>query len=353
MLQIGKCVVGSLLIVNMSIAWSDDIEIVGKIDYPIQQTNKMYGTLPLKEQKHISLLKLQLSDAAQEQLEHNLQTTNLYSSVQDLNASSSIQLGMNKVPVLDQGAHGSCVTFAVTGAVDAALGYGDYISQLCQLNLGNYLEKYSYGSSGWNGSLGLSVASQMSLFGIVNKDKQRANACGVLSEYPTRGQDGSDELSIEQFSKISEPVFENSIVWSVLLDANQRTTSEDAANVLQKIKLSLQNGSRVSIGMILLALDQGIVGATGTHHVQNDTWVLTPKIILSSLDPNNIGGHEMIITGYDDNAVAVDADKKIHKGLFTVRNSWGSDVGDHGDFYISYNYIQALLIEAIQIRRAY
>ncbi len=35
-----------------------------------------------------------------------------------------VELGMNGVPVLNQGMHGTCVTFAVTAAVDAALGKG-------------------------------------------------------------------------------------------------------------------------------------------------------------------------------------------------------------------------------------
>ena len=52
-------------------------------------------------------------------------------------------IGMNNVPVLDQGRHGSCATFAATGALDAALtkpsGELGYISQLCNLDLGNYV----------------------------------------------------------------------------------------------------------------------------------------------------------------------------------------------------------------------
>ena len=38
-----------------------------------------------------------------------------------LHASTSkpVQLGMDQVPVLDQGPHGTCATFAATAAVDA------------------------------------------------------------------------------------------------------------------------------------------------------------------------------------------------------------------------------------------
>lgn len=43
----------------------------------------------------------------------------------------AVELGMNSVPVLDQGSYGTCVTFATTAAMDAVLGLGDYISQQC------------------------------------------------------------------------------------------------------------------------------------------------------------------------------------------------------------------------------
>lgn len=58
----------------------------------------------------------------------------------------------------------------------------------------------------------------------------------------------------------------------------------------------------------------------------------------------------MIITGYDDNAIAVDADGQPHHGLLTLRNSWGEAVGDHGNFYMSYDYFKILAIEVQRIR---
>jgi C1A family cysteine protease len=46
-------------------------------------------------------------------------------------------------------------------------------------------------------------------------------------------------------------------------------------------------------------------------------------------------GHEMIIIGYNDNA-------KVLK----LRNSWGPDRGDNGDFYMSYDYYQLMVNDA-------
>ena len=58
----------------------------------------------------------------------------------------------------------------------------------------------------------------------------------------------------------------------------------------------------------------------------------------------------MVLTGYDDKATAKDNNGKVYRGLFTLRNSWGPQIGDHGDFYMSYDYIKYLIIEAQRIR---
>jgi len=55
-----------------------------------------------------------------------------------------------------------------------------------------------------------------------------------------------------------------------------------------------------------------------------------PKAVLpmpSGAD-NVLGGHAVLAVGYDDS-----------KQLFTVRNSWGPAVQDHGHFYIPYAYL--------------
>lgn len=41
-----------------------------------------------------------------------------------------------------------------------------------------------------------------------------------------------------------------------------------------------------------------------------------------------LGGHAILIVGYDD-----------HRRVFIARNSWGEDWGDHGHFYLPYEYL--------------
>lgn len=53
-----------------------------------------------------------------------------------------------------------------------------------------------------------------------------------------------------------------------------------------------------------------------------------------------IGGHAVMITGYDKSTK-----------LFKVRNSWGSDWGDKGYFYIQFNYVKKFGADLWTIRK--
>lgn len=61
-------------------------------------------------------------------------------------------------------------------------------------------------------------------------------------------------------------------------------------------------------------------------------------------------GHEMIITGYDDDAIVTGPYGTVNKGLLTLRNSWGSYAGDHGNYYMSYDHFKTLALEAQAIK---
>jgi C1A family cysteine protease len=77
--------------------------------------------------KDVYLIDIKLSPAERAALfNFNPKVTHGYKSSR-VDLPSSVNLGMNNVPVLDQGRHGTCATFATTAAVDAALGQGDYV----------------------------------------------------------------------------------------------------------------------------------------------------------------------------------------------------------------------------------
>lgn len=347
------------LMVSSSL-FAQGIKVVGTIEHTITvPQGKSLTTKPVKQQ--LKLLKMDLSPSALEVL--NKRAVATIKKPNTLSTSSTLpgkaSLGMNDVPVLNQGSHGSCVTFATTAAIDAAINKGDYVSQVCQLQLGKYLEKNGYTASGWDGSIGRLSLGQMELFGIVNKEKQNTIGCGGLTEYPQEGMPSeATEMSLEQFHQLSESLAgdgedsDNKVVWSPILDLYQAVLERtDTNKTLNDVKDSLNKGDRVTFAILLLDFDLGFMGAVGTHNGSFDSWVLTSEIARDIyLRPFSFGGHEMVITGYDDDAVATDEQGHQHKGLLTLRNSWGDKVGDNGEFYMSYDYFKVLVIEAQRIR---
>lgn len=348
--------VNKLFLVGVALSsnlFAQDIKIVGTIDKtlvsPVKNsiTGKPY-TQPIK------LLNIKLSDSAYEVLSNRA-----YSALNNANTGDNIstngkkvQLGMNNVPVLNQGAFGSCVTFASTAAIDAILGKGDYVSQLCQLQLGSYLEANGYNPSGWNGSFGNIVLAQMDSYGIINKKQQQSKGCGGLKEYPTTSSAVENtKMSAEEYHSMSQSLQDQNIYWTSLVDVYSAMLDKtDTNKTLDDVKKALNEKHRVTFGTLLIDLDSGFMGAMGTHKASLDTWVLTPEIADHIQNSENAGGHEMVITGYDDDAVAVDEQGRKHTGLLTLRNSWGPKFGDKGDFYMSYDYFKTLVLEAYRIR---
>jgi len=339
-----------LTLVISSNAFAQDIEIIGNIKQIIAPPHARLARSPAAV-KEITLMKVKLSDKARQVVINRADKTAKQNQALFLNTNQPgrVQLGMNNVPVLDQGNHGTCVTFANTAAIDAALNKGDYISQLCQLTLGRHLEMTAYSPSGWDGSMGRTVLHQMEAFGLVSNDNQRSYGCGGLTAYPLAGPAPDTEISLADYHAISEPM-PNSIRWTSILDANQSMLERtDTINTLNSIKTALRAHDRLTFGILLLDFDLGTAGAVGMHHTANDTWVLTPEIARDIYLKPDFAGHEMVITGFDDNAIAVDDKGREHRGLLTLRNSWGNDVADHGDFYMSYDYFKVLAIEVQRI----
>lgn len=268
---------------------------------------------------------------------------------------SKADVGMNGVPVLDQGLHGSCVTFANTAAVDAVINKGDYVSQLCQLQLGRYLARKGYYPNGWEGSFAPMVLNQIMQYGIISKKTQRTQSCGGLKEYPLSSSDIGTPMTLDEFNQYSENIniLEKGLYWRPILNVFDRFTDKKATDqhlneYLTQVKQSLATKvegrtSRPTFAVLLPLYHCTQEGACAKHHVDFDTWALTSSI-MHDPDPE-LGGHEMVITGYDDEATAIDNEGVMHKGLLTLRNSWSTAAGDHGNYYMTYDFFKKFIIE--------
>lgn len=119
----------------------------------------------------------------------------------------SVQLGMNGVPVFNQGWEWStCTTMAVTAALDAlySLKDGQMISPTCFLQLNNL--------SWWDGNDSFRVVSAFEYFGYwTQKDQETIKvdgkpACGGLTKYPF--SDGSDFSKVPSLNLSDPDTFE-------------------------------------------------------------------------------------------------------------------------------------------------
>lgn len=338
--------------------YAEDVKITGTISKVITVPADSTSTKTLKSNnaREIKLLKLKLSDKARQVIakKARLALIHLNRPMGAIKASNNPlpaekQLGMNGVPVLNQGQHGSCVTFAVTAALDAVIKKGDYVSQLCQLQLGNYLEQQGYVYNGWDGSWGSMVLGQIDVFGFMNANQQKSKGCGGLYKYPLDGAYPTSYIHVEDFHRSSESLDSHGIAWSFVLNPINTFVDEvDSTKTLNDVKAALVKGDRIPFGTALPDSKEGIMGAAGTKNKKYDTWLLTPDII-EQADSEELPGHEMIITGYDDNAVAYDATGKKHQGLLTLRNSWGTRLGDNGNYYMTYDYFKLFANEALRI----
>lgn len=326
------------------------VEFTGTIPVVIS-SDEFNPTLPNFGNKTVFVQKMRLSTAAQKVLKERLEDLPADLAEQQGLTSNTlparVNLGMNATPVLDQGEHGSCVTFAMTGALDAVLGKGDYISQLCSLELGDYLQRRGRTQySGWDGSFGTVVLSQLQNYGIVTKGYQEEFGCAGVKRYPaTDVKNTGKPMPISEYSANAVPLADFAS-WDTLVDMEQAfTKNHNPVALLRAVKKHLREGKRIAFGM-MLDDTQGHGGALGRFQKSFDTWVLTPEIVSNGKKGGFRAGHEMIIIGYDDQAEVRTQNGQVSKGVFILRNSWGKHVGDGGNFYISYGYFKAFSNEA-------
>ncbi len=300
--------------------------------------------------KIVSLLKITPSKQAAKQLKQNVNfmlSNPRYAEVHDANLPAKVYVGMHGLKVLDQGAHGSCATFASTAGVDTVFPItGDQgVSQLCNLELGQTLNNPPGTSGGWNGSFGYVVLGQVQDHGFLTQEYQKSKGCGGLTEYPARSSNIGQPMDQQTFEANSNKNF-TSADWKVLHKYNGSFAPIDpteGAKVLTKVKQALHSGHVVVFGTVLNQW-QGQAGAVGDYKGHNDVWTLTPA--MQSIN----AGHEMVIDGYDDNACAAynnGQDKQC--GLLRLRNSWGAFTGNAGDYYMTYDFFKTMAIEDYEV----
>lgn len=100
---------------------------------------------------------------------------------------------------------------------------------------------------------------------------------------------------------------------------NHKVTAYHSVRTLAEIKQAIGvNGQAVLMGMDVF------------ESFEDEPIALTGKMSMPKANEQNLGGHAVLIVGYDD----------LRKVLI-VRNSWGDKWGDKGYFYMPYDYVLA------------
>lgn len=209
------------------------------------------------------------------------------------------------IEIEDQGNLGSCTSNAVVGLIEYNIKKNDStIENFSRL----FLYKVTRNLLGWQGDTGAYIRTNMkalTLFGVPDE-----------SYWP---------YVISQFDK--EP---SAFIYSLAQNSQSLkyfridTPGKSSDDIFQDIKKVLQQNQPVTTGFSVY-----------WNAVNNNGEISYP-----SKNDKLSGGHAIILVGYDDNKIIKHKiDSKIEtKGAFVIRNSWGTEWGEQGYGYLSYEY---------------
>lgn len=333
-----------------SIAYAtQDIQVIGNMPIKITLENGTQKIVQVKRLQTSPQFKARFAAQRNQRFFRAMST-----SVASDKLPDSKGVGMNNVPVLDQGQHGACATFATTGAIDALKGlYHDKaISQVCNMALGLTVDSDARDKGGWAGYDGEDILKQIVQYGYLPLSYQTTKGCGGLKVYPLNDALRiSEPMSIAKFTAHSNKSIRNKDWHSLASPYDAFPKSANAATkILTSVKKALNQGKRIVFGAMLWTQEGGI-GNFGYYGDVNypDAWVMTSTIEKDMTNLSALGGHAMIIVGYNDKACATYDDNEEPRkacGLLHLRNSWGPDAGINGDYFMTYNYFKHMLTEA-------
>lgn len=124
-------------------------------------------------------------------------------------------------------------------------------------------------------------------------------------------------------TKPSEEIYRNALNFK----ATKYVRLDDTQNgIVERIKSFVSSGYAVSFGFAV-------------YQCIDDVTSKVPVLPFPAKSEKQLGGHAVIIVGYDDEAPSRNyRDKNETKGAFLCQNSWGTAWGSKGFFWIPYEY---------------
>lgn len=236
-----------------------------------------------------------------------------YSSIKPI----AHDLGMAGVPVLDQGAYGTCVTFASSAALDAIIGQGDFVSPACSLAL-----DLALGSNFWDGAYFPSqIIDPLKKYGVV-----------AQSVCPRRYGDVSFRLPPSEYARYVD-AGASAVVKGVSLQYYPNAE-------LVYVKKAIDAGHRIMVGFLIKNAQRAVRGFDVVYQgkrYSGGLWACKQGFSSNYCVSSN-AGHEVVIVGYDDS-----------QELLKIRNSWGSGVGQEGEYFMTYKFFESMANDVTEI----
>jgi Papain family cysteine protease/Bacterial Ig domain/Domain of unknown function (DUF4214)/CARDB len=220
-----------------------------------------------------------------------------------LTQPSSIDLSANFPIPGDQGQQNSCVGWATAYALKS---YQEKVEIGWSLNTSSHLfsPAFIYNQINIGQDQGSYIYKALDL--AVNK------GISTLSTMPYNQTDYTTQPSS---TALSQALQYKAVSWSKVNDTSQ-------------IKAALANRKPVVCGIMLY---ESIMWLSGSNSVYNTT------------SGKELGGHAVTIVGYDDNK---------YNGAFKIINSWSTNWGDNGYFWLPYSFAQSIMSEAYVLEDA-
>ncbi len=219
--------------------------------------------------------------------------------------------------ILDQGQLGSCTANAIAGGT-----YARQIMEVVQATLAKKIKPNITAVKKKNENISrlFTYYLERQKEGTVHTDSGASLGDGLWSLYTTGSPPESLwPYNIKKFA-VSPPSLAYATAYKNKDLDNLKVSSVDnqlpASTVLTKMKGGLNKGVVYPIGFAVYeSFESTIVAKTGI-------------VPLPKPSERFLGGHAVLIVGYDDS-----------KHAFIVANSWGTDWGQKGFFYMPYQYV--------------
>lgn len=157
---------------------------------------------------------------------------------------------------------------------------------------------------------------------------ERAMEGTVSSDSGAMGRDGIKSLKNQGVCPESE--------WPYVLSSfTNKPGTRCYKDALTFESLTYKRVDDGSLGAIKAALNQKLpvsFGFTVYESFESEQVAKTGIVPMPAKSESVLGGHEVLIVGYDDS-----------KSMVEVRNSWGAGWGDHGYFWMPYQYVTSKL----------